>query len=52
MLLGPTMVPQNFALEEIIDHRTARFRWDPITDEQANNPNSGMRGRLAGFLVV
>ena len=34
-----------------IDSRTAKFEWDPILDYQANDPTSGMKGRLAGFIV-
>lgn len=39
-------------MEETYDHKTAKFKWDPITNEQASDPNNGMKGRLAGFLVI
>ncbi len=45
------MVPSNFRLERIIDARTAKFVWDPITADQLSDPNSGMKGKLTGFLI-
>lgn len=45
------MIPQNFALDRTIDFRTAKFKWDLITQEQASDQANGMKGRLAGFLI-
>ncbi len=39
-------------MERLIDSRTAKFVWDPIYADQLTDPNSGIRGRLTGFLVI
>ena len=44
-------MPINFRLERIVDARTAKFAWDPITADQLTDPNSGMKGKLTGFLI-
>jgi hypothetical protein len=46
------LIPQNFKLDRIIDSRTAKFTWDVVTLQQASDPNSGMKGNLAGFIVI
>ena len=28
-----------------------KFRWDQVTLDQAQNPTSGMKGKLVGFIV-
>lgn len=42
------VVPKNFKLDRTIDARTAKFTWDPITEEDAAN----LRGKLTGFIVI
>ncbi len=49
--IEPVIIPQNFRMERPIDSRTAKFAWDPIYADQLTDPNSGMRGRLTGFLI-
>ncbi len=44
-------MPSGFKIVKTIDARTAQFKWDYILAEQAADPNSGMKGRLAGFIV-
>ena len=35
----------------LVNPRTGKFKWDQITLEQAENPTSGMRGKLTWFIV-
>jgi hypothetical protein len=43
----PTVIPKNFKLDRTIDARTAKFTWDPISEQEAD----GMRGKLTGFII-
>jgi hypothetical protein len=47
----PTIIPSNFRILKTIGPRTAQFVWDPIMDYVVRDPNGGMRGRLAGFII-
>lgn len=47
----PSLIPSNFQLVSILNPTTAKFKWDMIYKEQADNPVSGMKGKLTGFLV-
>lgn len=49
--IEPGIIPINFKIDKYIDYRTAKFSWDQILLEQAIDPASGMKGRLAGFIV-
>ena len=41
------VVPKNFKLDRTIDSRTAKFTWDPITEDEVDS----LKGKLTGFIV-
>ena len=51
MVSEPSLIPQNFRLDRIIDARSAQFSWDPIVDFQEYGPRSGLTGKLPGILI-
>lgn len=48
----PAIIPSGFKRIDQTNANTAKFAWDPITLDQAEVSGGGMRGRLAGFIIM